>query len=153
MNVKKRYLDTKRVRTVKRKKEKLEGGISVENMINQERRNLKKINNEIWEDKSWDKDWKEEEEQNIFPYYYFEFSLLISFNVTNNIFLKMKIQKTNKRRRRRTERNEIKENGGEKERERENLKINFKKFFFHEYSFRNEVCWNSGTNRWNRWIR
>lgn len=52
----------------------------------------------------------------------------------------MKIQKTNKRRRRRTERNEIKENGGEKERERENLKINFKKFFFHEYSFRNEVC-------------
>lgn len=47
MNVKKRYLDTKRVRTVKRKKEKLEGGISVENMINQERRNLKKINNEI----------------------------------------------------------------------------------------------------------
>lgn len=118
MNVKKRYLDTKRVRIVKRKKEKLEGGISVENMINQERRNLKKINNEIWEDKSWDKDWKEEEEQNIFPYYYFEFSLSISFNVTNNIFLKMKIQKTNKRRRRRMERNEIKENGGEKERER-----------------------------------
>lgn len=119
MNVKKRYLDTKRVRIVKRKKEKLEGGISVENMINQERRNLKKINNEIWEDKSWDKDWKEEEEQNIFPYYYFEFSLSISFNVTNNIFLKMKIQKTNKRRRR-TERNEIKEKGRRK-REREKI--------------------------------
>lgn len=34
-------------RIVKREKEKLRGGISVENMINQESRNLKKINNEI----------------------------------------------------------------------------------------------------------
>lgn len=36
-----------RERIVKRKKEKLEGGISVENIINQESKNLKKINNEI----------------------------------------------------------------------------------------------------------
>lgn len=45
-----------RERIVKRKKEKLEGGISVENIINQESKNLKKINNEIWKDKSRDKD-------------------------------------------------------------------------------------------------
>lgn len=45
-----------RERIVKRKKEKLEGGISVKNIINQESKNLKKINNEIWKDKSRDKD-------------------------------------------------------------------------------------------------